>query len=785
MNHKTAHLWDFASSGLLILILLIASQRLYITHWASGLGAPTLLAIIGVVLGLAFGLLRFNPMIPIWLAPNYSIPIINLFTGVLLSIELPWMNRLLAFSQRLASAFGLFMKNQPVKDTILFVVFMTVLFWVIGLIAGYVLTHSGNFIGAVVPAGVVLVIIQLYDPGNASNDSFLAAYFIFSLLLLGRLTYVKRRLFWEKQRVSALAESRMDLNITFAAVALATVLLVWLAPTSVKSFSDIGTAWQNLTRPVRDVQENLGHAVAGLQGSGKAGAVQFFGDALSLGKQAATGENAYLRIKTPLASNTSRYYWRVRSYNIYLDNQWSADNISRTLFSPDQTLISLADNKGVTGNFEFTALSANLATLVTPARPVWVSYPSKLLFLQVPQGKMDPIQFLPDPPLLSGKQYSVRANEYEPTILQLRSAGEDYPDWVLASYMQLPGTLSPEILALAQRITANARTPYDMADAITNYLRINMTYSTTVGRTPAGRDPIEWFLLDSKRGFCNYYATAEVILLRAVGIPARMAVGFAQGEFKSPDYYVVRQQDLHAWPEVYFPGIGWVEFEPTANQARLERPSGENPSANGSEDAERRANLARQHQMDLEPSIPTEGNKTVSGWVGLASWLLRLAYIYGFSVTILWLYYFGMFDKILKADQQGSRRLLPVLLKNLFEKLGLRPPGWLLHWAYMAELNSVERCFKTVYRSLRWLGEKAYPAQTPAEAADALAGHLPVVSKEIHALLIEYQRQFYSQKHGYPPLAFRAMKVIRQEAWRVAIQQRWLALLGVLRLRPQ
>ncbi len=784
MNQKTAHLWDFASSGLLVLILLIASQRLYITHWAPGLGVPTLLAIIGVVLGLAFGLLRFNPMIPIWLAPNYSIPIINLLAGVLLAIELPWMNRLLAFSQRLASAFGLFMKNQPVRDTILFVVFMTVLFWVIGLMAGYTMAHSANFIGAVVPAGVVLVIIQLYDPGNASNDGFLAAYFIFSLLLLGRLTYVKRRLSWEKQRVSTLAESRTDLNITFAAVALATVLLVWLAPTSVKSFSDIKTAWQNLTRPVRDVQENLGHAVTGLQGSSRAVAVQFFADELSLGNQAATGENAYLRIKTPLAGSTSRYYWRVRSYNAYVNNQWYADNVSSKLFSPDQTLISLADSEGVTGNFEFTVLSANLATMVTPARPVWVSYPSKLDFLQVPQGKMDPVQFLPNPPLLAGKQYSVRANEYEPTILQLRSAGKDYPDWVLAHYINLPNNLSPEIVALAKRITANASTPYDMADAITNYLRINITYSTTVGKPPAGRDPLEWFLFDSKRGFCNYYATAEVIMLRAVGIPARMTVGFAQGEFESPDYYVVRQRDLHAWPEVYFPGVGWVEFEPTASQARLERPLDENPSASAP-DEESHAEIARQHQMDLEPPVPIGGNKTLSVWGRLADFIMRLAFLYGLSVTILWLYSLGMFDKFLKTDQQTSRILLPVLLKNFIEKRGLRPPAWLLHWAYMAELNSVERCFKTVYRSLRWLGEKAYPAQTPAEAADALAGHLPVVSKEIHALLVEYQRQFYSQKHGYPPLAFRSMKVIRQEAWRVAILQRWLAFRGVLRLRPQ
>ncbi len=130
------------------------------------------------------------------------------------------------------------------------------------------------------------------------------------------------------------AESRTDLNITLIVVALAAVLLVWLAPTSVKSLSNIKTAWENLTRPLRDVQENLGHAVAGLQGSGSVASVQFFGDALPLGSQAATGETEYLQIQTPTpnSNDTGRYYWRVRSYNIYLNDQWYAENVSSDTF---------------------------------------------------------------------------------------------------------------------------------------------------------------------------------------------------------------------------------------------------------------------------------------------------------------------------------------------------------------------------------------------------------------------------------------------------------------------
>ena len=88
---------------------------------------------------------------------------------------------------------------------------------------------------------------------------------------------------------------------------------------------------------------------------------------------------------------------------------------------------------------------------------------------------------------------------YDPTVLQLRNAGDVYPAWVTTHYLQLPDNISPEITALAQRITARVRTSYDMAVAITKYLRSNITYSNTVETPPAGQDPLDWFLFDSKK----------------------------------------------------------------------------------------------------------------------------------------------------------------------------------------------------------------------------------------------------------------------------------------------
>ena len=398
---------------------------------------------------------------------------------------------------------------------------------------------------------------------------------------------------------------------------------------------------------------------------------------------------------------------------------------------------------------------------------------------------MDPVEFLSDPPVTSGEKYLVHANVSGPTVLQLRNAGDTYPDWVTAENLQLPDNLSPEIVALAQQITAHATTPYDKADAITQYLRSNITYSTTVENPPPGRDSLDWFLFDSKKGFCNYYATAEVVLLRSVGIPARMVVGFAQGEFSPPDLYVVRERDEHAWPEVYFPGIGWVEFEPTSNQAPLVRPPGGNSLSAGQGSSATPPFLPGQIVPGQPTPIPAGATGANSGRVSFLNWLLGLILVCAILITILRINSFGLFDEIPASDQGIARWSLPVAMKHFVENQGLTPPGWLSRWAYLAALNPIERSFITVYRSLHWLGVKTTPMQTPAEAAAALAERLPNVSKEIDVLLHEYQRQLYSRTHGRLYPARSAAKAIRQEAMRAAVQQRWRRFRGIFGLGRQ
>lgn len=170
---------------------------------------------------------------------------------------------------------------------------------------------------------------------------------------------------------------------------------------------------------------------------------------------------------------------------------------------------------------------------------------------------------------LDGGTYSVIGMRPSVSPDDLRLAGTAYPSYITDTYMQLPGTVSDRTQALAASVTAaaGATTPYDQAVALEQYLRTNFTYRLEAGTAPDGTDIVDYFLFDSKVGRCDHYASSMVVMLRSLGVPARIVTGFAPVPYDdSLSGYVYRGRNAHAWVEVYFPGFGWIPFEPTPNQ---------------------------------------------------------------------------------------------------------------------------------------------------------------------------------------------------------------------------
>jgi transglutaminase-like putative cysteine protease len=783
MKHVPARFCDFPSAAILTLVLLTASQRLFATSWAPGLEIALFLSFLGVIMGLALGASHFKPMGVFWIAFGYTITIIPLLAAGVFYQKFSWLERLYSLSERFENGLSLFAAKQPVPDTILFVIFAGLGFWVVSVLAGYTLTNQGDFMAAVVPSGIILFIIQLYDSGVGDSVIILAIYAFLCLLLLGRLTYVQKRLLWKAQHVSFSAESWTDINLAIPVAALVLVLAAWLTPATERPVLAARMAWENITRPFDNLRHDLGNAVSGLKGGVQGTIVDFYGDTLSLGLNASTGDNVYLRISVPLTGGADRYYWRVRTYDRYVDNQWQSANAYTEPFIPNQTAIQFLDTHGLASEFVFSSPQVNLSLLVTPANPVWISRPSVMSFSPSTGGITEPLMFRAEPPILIGEQYIVHAIITNPTILQLQKAGSSYPAWVHDQYLLLPKDLSPRITDLARSITAQAATPYDKAIAITNYLRSTITYSTTVDAPPSGTDPLVWFLFDTRKGFCNYYATAEVILLRIVGVPTRMVVGFAQGEYQPPDKYTVLEKDAHAWPEVYFPGIGWVEFEPTSGQPALARLPGNPTPTPGPSNATQNAG---QNNPEGTPTPNQEPGGGVQGGTPPNS-LLRVILFFGLIVIVIFgglaAYTTGFLDKTLRRVRPYIRKPFPMLLLDLYASFAITPPGWLTHWAYVASLTPIERSFVVVFQSLHWLGARTSPAQTPAEATAVLIGYLPEVASEIRLLLKAYEHALFSQKHIDLFAARRAGMLIRRQALVTVIRQRILVFLEGFRGR--
>ena len=156
-----------------------------------------------------------------------------------------------------------------------------------------------------------------------------------------------------------------------------------------------------------------------------------------------------------------------------------------------------------------------------------------------------------------------------PVTEELLRASHDQPMSLSPSlrqrYTQLPETVPQRVLDLAAEVTAGAPTTYDKVRALEAWMGEHTSYTLDIPRLPPGADAVDQYLFVDKQGFCEQIGSALVVMLRSLGVPARLAVGFTPGE-RNPftGLFEVRAKDAHAWAEVWFPGIGWQTFDPTA-----------------------------------------------------------------------------------------------------------------------------------------------------------------------------------------------------------------------------
>jgi transglutaminase-like putative cysteine protease len=761
--------WDLPAASLLVVAMLTAASRLVATDWTSHLDIAQTLAFAGVIAGLAIGQSRFSPRISFLLAAVYGAFAVPFMVGNILGPGILWSERLISIVGRLQVIIKQLASHSVVTDSLLFQVLMAILFWTLAVYAGYTLTRHGDAWRAILPTGLALFVIHSFDPLIARRTWYLAIYLFFSLVLVARMAYLKQHNRWQESRTALPPHLGLDFIRFTLLVAGVIVIFSWTIPALAQSLPPAERVFQPIRLRWYEFRDQFNNAFASLRST--VGVVSdYYGNSLILGRGNQLTDTQMFVVK-PLDAPPPdiRFYWRAKSYDTYIDGNWRSTSTSTRSFNPQTDGFTDTQNQARwIGSFEFVP-QTNIATIFTPDSPLWVSRPSKVEFSPGSDGNVDVVSFRADPILNAGEVYRVSATLSSASVVLLQKADTNYPQWVKDRYLQLPDTITARTRRLAQEITKGMDNPYDKAVAVTNYLRNNIHYSQTIPDPPPNQEIIDWFLFDLRQGFCNYYATAEVVLLRAVGIPARWSVGYAEGQAMQDGSFIVRQRDAHAWPEVYFPGYGWVEFEPTASQPVLFRREGSatdstDPNSPSSSDQasllqQQEDRLNRLREIELGSGTAAGANKASTGQIALVvgSALLGIAILLFLAI---------------RMRVRINFSPVPIWMEKSMLRMGFRPPKRLTEWSRQASLPAVPRAYLEISRALSRLGQAASPSATPNERAAALIEDLPIVTQPTNQLVQRYQMNIFSNyipENSDQEAALEAGRQIRSQSFKAVI----------------
>jgi transglutaminase-like putative cysteine protease len=764
-----SRLWDWRAALLTLAVVEISSTRLVLTEWAPFLYFTQTMAFFGVILGLALGYSRFSRPVVVRIAAGYTVMVVHLqLLGAVERTEW-WWDDIVTLFERLVYSLEQFVTNKPVYDHLFFISLVTLAYWLIGVFAGYWLTRHWDFLNVVLPSGVAILTVQAFDPPRMTRVWELGIFIFFVLLLLGRLHFLKNRLFWNKSNFLLTDEAVTDLERGTLAVTAVAVLIAWALPGWISSIKPAAKAWYEFSQPIFDKFSNAVSALESPYATNNAGG-EFYGSSLFLGEQAATGENLIFTVKVQKSDFTPiRSYWKGRNYDLYLDGRWTTVKEDSEAFVPakDEIAVEYPENR-YPMEYTFTNLANKQSLLYAPAEMVWMNKNASVQSVPIAGDLKDVSAWVADISLASGDQYKTRSMMIDPSIEELRAAGTEYPNWVLERYLQIPEEISPQLKELALEITTSQQTPFDKAQAITAYLREEIEYSATIEEAPPNTlDPVLWVLFEHKKGFCMYYASAETLMLRSIGIPARMAVGFVEGTFDEEDrLYNVAYKDSHAWSEVYFPGIGWVEFEPTSNQFPIERPETKiDPD-------EIISGLESDGDVTINPQVPIpleERPEEPLEEMDDQAAMEQPAWYRDLVIPALALLIFGLSVFVIRRYSVGER--LPVYLAYQYERRGNIPPRWLKRWVRWTSLSHVERAFQSINLSLYWLGRPQAAYVTSQERAEELIKCLPEAHEETLSLLHEYHNALYTPRAGNFVTARKAAVKILLKTWQARTKE--------------
>ena len=301
---------------------------------------------------------------------------------------------------------------------------------------------------------------------------------------------------------------------------------------------------------------------------------------------------------------------------------------------------------------------------------------------------------------------------------ELQEAGTDYPSQVKDHYLQLPADLPQRIRDLALDLTREASAPLEKARAIEQYLRgPAFEYSQEIEAPPLGADGVDHFLFETQTGYSDYFASSMTVLLRAAGVPSRLAAGYAPGEYDPEvDARAVRDSDSHGWVQVYFPRYGWIDFEPTPNWPEHERVIG---AAAGTAEGVGDLELPELEAQDEEFMFPAQLQEIGLGSPG------------------------GFFGRPVAGVPGGV--WLGLVIAAIVLAAGLAM-GWAAWNLDLARTRPVEQTYTKMGRlgAIAGIGYMAH--QTPIGYATTLGNAIPAIAPAVRAVAGTFASAQYGQR---------------------------------------
>jgi Transglutaminase-like superfamily/TgpA N-terminal domain len=473
--------------------------------------------------------------------------------------------------------------GSSVENDAIFLLFITALAFILAYTSAWLVYRLRSPWLAIVANAVVLLInLSNIAPGYTL---FLIVFLMAALLLLLRFNLRESVLRWRRHGLRYADDLSWDVMQAGTLISIGILIFAWLLPWGYINDA-AAQVWNTDSNPWVQL-ENTWDRIVSVNANYNPSNHGNFRDTLVL----AGNPNLNHDIVFKVQSDDPTQYLESLSYTTYDGHGWSIGSTANNTLNANQTVLSetqvshpvkqditVVNSPGE--QFSYLFGSPQIASVSVPATMVSTKNSDTAVAWLSKNGA-----------LASGQKYTVYSYVSTADVNSLRTVplpanattfpsnyDGQYPltyydPSVVSIYTQLPSGLDPNILLLAKNITAHAPTMYDKALALENYFRTHFTYDLNI-QVPPGQEPVSWFLFRSgNKGYCNYFATSMVVMARELGMPARVVVGYTNGTYDTASHQdIIRGTDAHAWPQIYFAGYGWINFEPSASFSTFSRP---------------------------------------------------------------------------------------------------------------------------------------------------------------------------------------------------------------------